>query len=362
MDTDIYKLVRENIKVLKPYSSARHEFEGKASVYLDANENPFGSPLSLVGEGTGVRFNRYPDPMQWQLKFQLSKIKAVPAENIFIGNGSDEVIDLAYRIFCNPGKDNVIICPPTYGMYEVSGNINDTQIRKVNLTEDFQLNVQGILNAVDVNSKLLFICSPNNPTGNNMKRTDVELLLNNFPGVVIIDEAYINYSNQKTFIQELAEYPNLIVMQTLSKAWGLAALRLGLCYASLNIINLFNKVKPPYNINLASQQLALQALQNTPQVNEWIKITVDEKDILQNKLAACSFVQKVYKSDANFLLVKVLDAEKLYQWLATNEVVVRNRSKEPLCESCLRITVGTPEENKQLINLLNEYNEINFSK
>ena len=362
METDIFKLVRENIKVLKPYSSARHEFEGKASVYLDANENPFGSPPSLVGEGTGVRFNRYPDPMQWQLKFQLSKIKAVPAENIFIGNGSDEVIDLAYRIFCNPGKDNVIICPPTYGMYEVSGNINDTQIRKVNLTEDFQLNVQGILNAVDVNSKLLFICSPNNPTGNNMKRSDVELLLNNFPGVVIIDEAYINYSNQKTFIQELAEYPNLIVMQTLSKAWGLAALRLGLCYASLNIINLFNKVKPPYNINLASQQLALQALQNTPQVNEWIKITVDEKDILQNKLAACSFVQKVYKSDANFLLVKVLDAEKLYQWLATNEVVVRNRSKEPLCESCLRITVGTPEENKQLINLLNEYNEINFSK
>ena len=362
MNTDINTLVRDNIKELKPYSSARHEFEGKASVYLDANENPFGSPPSPVGEGMGVRFNRYPDPLQWQLKFQLTKIKGVPAENIFIGNGSDEVIDLAYRIFCNPGKDNVIICPPTYGMYEVSGNINDAEIRKVKLTEDFQLDVQGILNAVDIHSKLLFICSPNNPTGNNMNRADVELLLNNFPGIVIIDEAYINYSNQKTFIQELTEYPNLIVMQTLSKAWGLAALRLGLCYASLDIIDLFNKVKPPYNINLASQQLALQALQNTTQVNEWIKITVEEKDNLQNKISSYSFVQKVYKSDANFLLVKVLDADKLYHWLAANEVVVRNRSKEPLCQGCLRITIGTPVENKQLINLLNEYNEINFSK
>ena len=355
MQFDLNKLVRENIKNLKPYSSARHEFTGKASVFLDANENAYGSPLA-------EKFNRYPDPLQWQLKFQLARIKGVPAENIFIGNGSDEVIDLAYRIFCNPGKDNVIICPPTYGMYEVSANINDAAIKKINLTKDFQLDVQGILNAVDINSKLLFICSPNNPTGNNMNRADVELLLNNFPGIVIIDEAYINYSNQKTFIQELTEYPNLIVMQTLSKAWGLAALRLGLCYASLDIINLFNKVKPPYNINLASQQLGLQALQNTTQVNEWIKIAVDEKDILQNKLAAFSFVQKVYKSDANFLLVKVLDADKLYQWLATNEVVVRNRSKEPLCKGCLRITIGTPQENKQLINLLNQYNEGTFSK
>lgn len=355
MKTDIYTLVRENIKGLKPYSSARHEFEGKASIYLDANENPFDTSPSPVAEGMG--FNRYPDPLQWQLKFQLTKIKGVPAENIFIGNGSDEVIDLAYRIFCNPGKDNVIICPPTYGMYEVSGNINDAEIRKVNLTEDFQLDVQGILKAVDSNSKLLFICSPNNPTGNNMNRADVELLLNNFPGIVVVDEAYINYSNQKTFIQELTEYPNLIVMQTLSKAWGLAALRLGLCFASLDIINLFNKVKPPYNINLASQQLALQALQNTAQVNEWIKITVDEKDILQKKLSAYFFVQKVHKSDANFLLVKVTEADKLYQWLASNEVVVRNRSKETLCEGCLRITIGTPEENKQLDDLLKKYNE-----
>ena len=207
MQFDLDKLIRDNIKNLKPYSSARHEFTGKASVFLDANENAYGSPLA-------EKFNRYPDPLQWQLKFQLARIKGVPAENIFIGNGSDEVIDLAYRIFCNPGKDNVIICPPTYGMYEVSANINDAAIKKINLTKDFQLDVDGILDAVDVNTKLLFICSPNNPTGNNMKRADVEVLLNNFPGIILIDEAYINYSKQKTFIQELTEYPNLIVMQT----------------------------------------------------------------------------------------------------------------------------------------------------
>jgi histidinol-phosphate aminotransferase len=341
-------LVRSNIKSLKPYSSARHEFEGKASVYLDANENPFGSPLE-------EDFNRYPDPMQWQLKFQLAGIKGVPAENIFIGNGSDEVIDLAYRIFCNPGVDNVIICPPTYGMYEVSGNINDVEIRKVLLLPDFQLDVEGVLNAIDSHTKLLFICSPNNPTGNNMNRADIELLLNNFPGIVIIDEAYINYSNQKTFIRELTEYPNLIVMQTLSKAWGLAALRLGLCYASLDVIDLFNKVKPPYNINLASQELGLKALKHTTQVNDWIRIAVEEKEKLKKALQQFSFVKTIYNSDANFLLVRVDEADKLYKHLAGGEVVVRNRSKEPLCDGCLRITIGTPEENLQLIDLLNKY-------
>ncbi|MBA2562860.1 MAG: aminotransferase class I/II-fold pyridoxal phosphate-dependent enzyme, partial [Chitinophagaceae bacterium] len=262
MGFDLQKLVRENIKRLTPYSSARHEFTGEASIFLDANENSYGSPVFLpspqklnnplsisedkdalrqdVAERPEVRFNRYPDPLQWQLKFEVSRIKGVPAENIFIGNGSDEVIDLAYRIFCNSGKDNVIICPPTYGMYKVSADINDVEIKKINLTEQFQLDVEGILNVTDENTKLLFICSPNNPTGNNMNRYDVELLLNNFHGIILIDEAYINYSRQKTFIQELTEYPNLIVMQTLSKAWGLAALRLGLCFASLEIIDLFN--------------------------------------------------------------------------------------------------------------------------
>ena len=348
MKFELDKLIRPNIKNLTPYSSARHEFTGKASVFLDANENASGSPLQ-------EKFNRYPDPLQWQLKFQLAKIKGVPAENIFVGNGSDEVIDLAYRIFCNPGKDNVIICPPTYGMYEVSGNINDVEIKKVNLTEDFQLDVEGILDAVDNNSKLLFICSPNNPTGNDMDREAVEILLNNFPGIVIIDEAYINYSKQKTFIQELTEYPNLIVMQTLSKAWGLAALRLGLCYASLDIIDLFNKVKPPYNINDASQQLGVQALQNTNQVNEWIKEVVVQKEILMQELKQLSFVEKIFPSDANFILVKVKDANNLYNHLSGHEVIVRNRSKDVLCANCLRITIGTGEENEILINLLRSY-------
>jgi histidinol-phosphate aminotransferase len=347
---DLNTLIRDNIKALKPYSSARHEFTGKASIFLDANENAYGSPLA-------EKFNRYPDPLQWQLKFQLARIKGVPAENIFVGNGSDEVIDLAYRIFCTPEKDNVIICPPTYGMYEVSGNINDVAIKKVNLTSDFQLDVEGIMNAVDAHSKLIFVCSPNNPTGNNMRREDVEILLNNFSGIVIIDEAYINYSKQKTFIQELTEYPNLVVMQTLSKAWGLAALRLGLCYASMDIIDLFNKVKPPYNINDASQQLALEALQNTGLVNEWITASVQQKEMLIKEMSTFTFVEKVYPSDANFFLMKVKDAGNLYAYLAENEVVVRNRSKDPGCENCLRITIGTPEENQQLINLLKRYEQ-----
>ena len=350
MEFDLEKLIRENIKKLTPYSSARSEFKGEASVFLDANENPFGSPLLTKS------FNRYPDPLQWKVKFELAKIKGVPAENIFIGNGSDEVIDLANRIFCNPGKDNVIICPPTYGMYEVSANINDVEIKKVSLTNDFQLDVEGILEATDENTKLLFICSPNNPTGNNMNRGDIEILLNNFPGLIIIDEAYINFSRQKTFIQELTEYPNLIVMQTLSKAWGMAGLRLGLAFASLDIIDLFNKVKPPYNINASSQQLTLEALKNTVQVNEWIKEIVDQRNSIKQELYLFSFVEKIYESDANFLLVKVEDADSLYQYLRNKKIVVRDRSKEVLCENCIRITIGTMEENKVLLEALKNYN------
>lgn len=348
MKFDLQKSVRDNIRNLKPYSSARHEFTGKASVFLDANENAYGSPVA-------EKFNRYPDPLQWQLKFQLARIKGVPAENICIGNGSDEIIDLAYRIFCNPGKDNIIICPPTYGMYAVSADINDVEIRKVNLTPDFQLDVDAIMNATDLDTKLLFICSPNNPTGNNMNRAVVKWLLNNFPGIVIIDEAYINYSKQKTFIRELTEYPNLIVMQTLSKAWGLAALRLGLCYASMDIIDLFNKVKPPYNINEASQQIALEALQHTELVNEWITEVVQQKAAVMNELKKFSFVKKVYPSDANFVLVKVENADAVYQYLAAREIVVRNRSKEPGCENCLRISIGTPKENEILLSALKAY-------
>lgn len=343
-------LVRDNIKRLVPYSSARHEFTGEASIFLDANENSFGSPLQQS-------FHRYPDPLQIDLKTALSQIKGVPAQNIFIGNGSDEVIDIAFRIFCEPGGDNVIISPPTYGMYEVSANINDAIIRKVPLLPSFQLDVDNILLAADVNTKLLFICSPNNPTGNNMNRLDIEILLNNFPGIIIIDEAYINFSRHKTFIPELTEYPNLIVMQTLSKAWGLAGLRLGLCFASDYIISLFNKVKPPYNINESSQQLALQALRNTHVVNEWIKEIVLQRKMLEASLKAFSFVEVIYPSDANFLLIKVKDASALYGYLAAQKIIVRNRSKDHGCYNCLRITVGTPEQNKLLINALTNYEQ-----
>ncbi len=357
-DFDLYKLVRENIKKLKPYSSARTEYSGDAAVFLDANENSYGSPVLLPshsGEGAGARLNRYPDPLQWNLKNQLSKIKGIPSQNIFIGNGSDEVIDLAYRIFCEPGKSNVIICPPTYGMYKVCGNINDVKVKEINLTHDFQLDVENILEATDINSRLLFICSPNNPTGNNMNRIDIELLINNFPGIVLIDEAYINYSRQKSFLQELTEYENLIVMQTLSKAWGLAALRLGLAFASEKIIELFNKVKPPYNINLSSQQLGAKALTAVEEVNTNIKNIIEQKKILQEQLSQFSFIQKIYPSDANFILIKTNDADKLYQCLSAQKIIVRNRSKEPLCENCLRITIGNPEENQILIKSLKKY-------
>lgn len=345
---NIDSLVRENIKSLKPYSSARTEYSGDASVFLDANENSYGSPLD-------ENFNRYPDPLQWELKEALSKIKGVPPKNIFVGNGSDEVIDLAFRIFCEPASDNVIICPPTYGMYKVCANINNVTVKEINLTSDFQLDVDRILEQINSKTKLLFICSPNNPTGNNLNRIDIETLLNNFPGILIIDEAYINYSKQKTFLQELTEYENLLVMQTLSKAWGLAALRLGLAFASEKIIDLFNKVKPPYNINLASQQLGLKALEGIKEVNANIKTTVVQRELLEQGLMKFDFIEKIYPSDANFILIKTKNADELYQYLSGKKIIVRNRSKEPLCENCIRVTVGTPVENMTLIEALKNY-------
>jgi len=265
------------------------------------------------------------------------------------------VIDLALRIFCEPAKSNIITCPPTYGMYKVCANINDVQVKQINLTEDFQLDVEKILESIDSNTRLLFLCSPNNPTGNNLKRMDIEILINNFPGIVIIDEAYINYSKQKTFLQELTEYENLIVMQTLSKAWGLAALRLGIAFASEKIIDLFNKVKPPYNINLASQQLGIKALSGIEQVNANIKITITERSLLEEQLKQFSFIQKIYPSDANFILIKTDNADELYQYLSAQKIIVRNRSKEPLCDNCIRVTVGTPNENEILIEALKKY-------
>jgi histidinol-phosphate aminotransferase len=342
---DINKLQRENIKNLKPYSTARDEYKGQASVFLDANENSYGSPLDK-------NYNRYPDPLQLDLKEAISKIKGVPIENTFLGNGSDEAIDLLYRAFCEPGRDNVIILPPTYGMYEVSAGINNVETRKVNLLPNFQLDLEGIAEAIDDNTKLIFICSPNNPTGNSIIRTDIETILANFNGLVVIDEAYINYAKQKTFIQELTEYPNLVVMQTFSKAWGLAALRLGMAFAAQPVIDVFNKVKPPYNINQATQDIALKALQNIEQVNEWIKITVADREQLSKDLAELEIVKKVYPSDANFVLAEVIDAKATYDALVDQGIIIRDRSKVTLCEGCLRITIGTGKENEILLNAL----------
>lgn len=345
---DLTRLLRENIQRLTPYSSARDEFKGEASVLLDANENAFGSPLDR-------NFNRYPDPLQHQLKLKLSAIKGVPARNMFLGNGSDEAIDILFRAFCRPGIDNVILVPPTYGMYEVSANINDVATKRVNLTPDFQLNLEGIAEAIDANTRIIFLCSPNNPTGNSLHREDVETVLANFNGLVVIDEAYINYSRQKTFIQELTEYSNLVVLQTLSKAWGLAGLRLGMAFASEEIIEVFNKIKPPYNINQATQELALKALERVDEVNDWIKATVAEREKLSNDLRALDFVIHVYPSDANFILAKTSEPRALYEYLVGESIIVRDRSKVELCAGCLRFTVGTPEENATLVAALGRY-------
>lgn len=342
---DINKLQRENIKNLRPYSTARDEYKGQASIFLDANENSYGSPLE-------ENYNRYPDPLQLDLKDAISKIKGVPIENTFLGNGSDEAIDLLFRAFCEPKQDNVVILPPTYGMYEVSASINNVEIRKVNLLPNFQLDLDGIAEAVDENTKLIFICSPNNPTGNSIVRTDIETVLANFKGLVVIDEAYINYAKQRTFIKELTEYPNLVVLQTFSKAWGLAALRLGMAFAARPVIDVLNKVKPPYNINQATQDIALKALQNIEQVNEWIKITVAERENLSKELAAVAIVKKVYPSDANFILIEVENALSTYNALVAEGIIIRDRSKVTLCEGCLRITIGTQEENKTLLEAL----------
>ncbi|HQZ74250.1 MAG TPA: histidinol-phosphate transaminase [Chitinophagaceae bacterium] len=348
MEFNVDNLVRENIKKMTPYSSARHEFSGTATILLDANENSFGSPLP-------ENYNRYPDPLQLTLKEKISSIKGVPAQNIFLGNGSDEAIDLLFRIFCEPGKDNVIIFPPTYGMYEVCAEMNAVKVKKVPLTQDFQLNLGAIEEAIDANTKLIFVCSPNNPTGNSINRDDIEVLLNNFDGLVIIDEAYINYAKQKTFIPELTEYANLVILQTLSKAWGLAGLRLGMAFAGEPVINYFNKVKYPYNINTATQQLAIEALGNISSVNNWTKTTVEQKGLLQEELLKLPFTQYVYPSDANFILVKMRAARNIYEYLSGKGIIVRDRSKVILCDDSLRITIGTPEENKQLIEALKSY-------
>lgn len=340
-------LVRPNIQSLVPYSSARDEFKGQADIFLDANENSLGSPLLKW-------YNRYPDPLAMKVKEKITAIKGVPAQHIFLGNGSDEAIDIIYRVFCEPGVDNVITTPPTYGMYEVSAKINNIKLKKISLTPDFQLDLEAIEEAIDPFTKVIWLCSPNNPTGNTLHRADVEMILNNFDGIVVIDEAYINFSRHRSFIPDLADYPNLIILQTLSKAWGLAALRVGMAFASQEIISLMNKVKPPYNISEAAQELAAKALDNIEDVNDMIRIIVEERQRVAEVLPQLPAVQKVYASDGNFLLVKVKGADALYDHLASAGVVVRNRSKVPLCEDCLRITIGTPSENDRMVQIIRE--------
>lgn len=346
---DLNLIIRPNILQLNKYSSARDEYKGKKGIFLDANENAYGSGLE-------ENYNRYPDPLQISLKEKLGRIKGLPIENIFLGNGSDEAIDLLFRGFCNPGKDNIIICPPTYGMYEVSAGINDVTIQKVPLVaETFQLDTTAILNAINANTKLIFVCCPNNPTGTSVQWQAIKHILENFNGLVVIDEAYINYASYRSLIPELLNYPNLVILQTLSKAWGLAGLRIGMAFASQQIIDVLNKIKPPYNINTASQQLAIKALDNLDQINQWIRETVEQRKLLASALVTLPFVIKVYPSEANFLLVKTTAPSDLYNYLITQQIIVRDRSNVTLCEGCLRITIGTPEENQKLLTTLNAY-------
>ncbi len=348
MNFDLQNLVRENIKRLTPYSSARKEFSGAAQIFLDANENSFGSPLA-------INYNRYPDPLQSRIKEKIAEIHNIKPSEIFVGNGSDEAIDLLFRVFCRPEKDNVLICPPTYGMYQVSADINDISIKHVNLTTDFQLDFQTIEKAIDANTKLIFVCSPNNPTGNSFGREEILNLAKIFGGILVVDEAYIHFSNEKSMMVEINNFPNLVVLQTFSKAWGLAGLRVGLAFANEEIVKLFNKVKPPYNISQIAQEAILDALENRETVEKIIAEIIFEREKLIGKLRGFSFVKTIYPTDANFILVKTIDAEKIYKFLLDEKIVVRNRNSVELCEGCLRITIGTSEENKSLLEALEKF-------
>ena len=340
---DIDKLLRNNIRSLQPYSCARDEFKGEASVYLDANENPYNAP-----------YNRYPDPLQWQVKEQISLVKNVPSENIFLGNGSDEPIDLLFRAFCEPRIDNVVAIEPTYGMYKVSAGINDVEYRKVLLDENFQFSADKLLDACNLYTKIIWLCSPNNPTGNSLNQVEIIKLLDLFEGIVVLDEAYIDFASEKSFTEKLTKYPNLVILQTFSKAWGSAAIRLGMAFASIEIIAVLNKIKYPYNINILTQQQALLALNNAGQVKKWVETLLNERGILIDKLQQLSIVQHIYPTDANFVLVKVNDANGIYQSLVNKGIIVRNRNNVSLCNGCLRITVGTPDENKILLDELSK--------
>ncbi len=344
MTFDINNLVRDNVKVLKPYSSARDEFEDfdtAEMVFLDANENPYQN---------GV--NRYPDPQQANVKVVLGEIKNLSPKQILLGNGSDEVLDLLFRAFCEPKVDNIISLPPTYGMYSVLANINNVENKEVLLSNDFQPQVEKILDAVTDYTKIIFLCSPNNPTGNSFTTESVTTLLEQFNGFVVIDEAYIDFSDKASWLEKLDQYPNLIITQTLSKAYGLAGIRLGICYASEEVIAVLNKIKPPYNVNELTQQRALERLSDQEKINREISSILTERDTLLDVLNQVSFVEKIYPSEANFILIKVDDANKRYDELIAKGIVIRNRTTQPLCENTLRLTIGTEEENKKLIEAL----------
>ena len=338
------KLVRPNISKLTPYSSARNEFTGSASIFLDANENPYNEP-----------FNRYPDPLQREVKKRLAAIKGVKPENIFLGVGSDEGIDLAYRIFCRPGIDNVVAIAPSYGMYEVCADINDIEYRRVSLDDNFNFDPDTLLAATDENTKLLWICSPNNPTGNAYPIEMIIKTAQAFNGIVMVDEAYIDFSSKGSMIAYLDQCPNVIVLQTFSKAWGRAGLRLGVAYASPEIIDYYNKVKYPYNINAITQEKAIEALENVAKVKAWVDELLDNRSLLAEALEKMSCVKHIYPSDANFLLIRVDNPDCLYNFLCNQGIIVRNRNRVEKCAGCLRITIGTKDENAQLINAINDY-------
>lgn len=342
---DLKELIRPNIQALKPYSSARDEYNGaEASVFLDANENPYNAPN-----------NRYPDPMQRELKNLLAPIKKVNPENIFLGNGSDEAIDLVYRAFCCPGVDNVVAIDPTYGMYQVCAEVNDVEYRKVLLDENFRLCADKLLDATDGHTKLIFICSPNNPTGNSFARAEIEKLLVSFQGLVIVDEAYSDFSDSPSFLSDLDAYPNLIVLQTFSKAWGCAAIRLGMAFASKEIIEVFSKIKYPYNVNLLTQKEAMAMLRRHYEVDRWVKSLLEERSRLVDEFMTLPCCEKIYPTDANFFLTKVTDAKAIYDYLVSRGIIVRNRTTVALCRDCLRITVGTRPENDALLDALRNY-------
>ena len=339
------QLVRPNIWSLAPYSSARDEYSGKeAHVFLDANENPYNTP-----------YNRYPDPLQREVKSALKKVKGVPEEMIFLGNGSDEAIDLAYRVFCNPGRDNVVAIAPTYGMYQVCADINDVEYRTVLLDENFEFQAEKLLAACDANTKIIWICSPNNPTSNSLNRDEILKVIERFEGIVIVDEAYIDFAQQLSLRQELPSHPNLIILQTMSKAWGSAAIRLGMAFASKEIVDIYNKVKYPYNVNLLTQQQALEMLKDPFEIDKYVKILLAERTRLMQAFQELPICEQIYKTDANFFLARMTDANAIYNYLVDKGIIVRNRNKIQLCQNCLRVTIGNRTENNELLAALRQY-------